>query len=1256
MNAVLLRLVLLGLAVWMTASGSSSAAQTGSKAWVTVLCRFADHPETPHPKSWYETLMLRTNGVSMDDYFRELSYGQLNLSGSIVAGWYDLPGTATDYVDQFGGPDREKLLRDVMNVADADVFFPDFYGINIMLNGPLPFNCYGGIYTATNDNQARLYGATFMQLICHNHASLAHEMGHGFGLDHSSGPYFPDELYGPHTYDSYWDTMSYGGNCNPGDPEYFCTGVHFNAYHKDIAGWILSARKFIADSGTNATIRLERLALPGTNGYLMAQVIMPGWGSRYYTVEARRRAGYDGNGLPAECVLIHKVDVTRIDRQSQVIDGGVLPDGNENPNDAGAQWLPGETFTDTVNGITISVIAQTTTGFDVRIAVAASSLRPNVVTSTADDGPGTLREAIRWANITGGGAVSFNLPGERVIPLLAPLPDIAANGVILDAATQPGARSGAMVEVCGTNVATGFAGLQVLSGHNLLRGLAFTGFPFDGVSLYGSAAVSNRIERCSFGVRLDGVTPLGNRRTGVSISGGAKNNLIGGTNETNRNLISFNGGVGLYLGGPDTTGNRVEGNSIGVDASGLYSLGNGTEGVWINGANGNVIGGEAPDARNFISGNAYRGVLIDNNAASNVVNRNFIGTDADGIAAIGNGFEGVALNGEAHDNLVGGTNDYGGNLISGNLNGGVWIGGAGTTGNRLEGNIIGLAANESTALPNGGEGVTIVMGASGNVIGGRTPFAPNRISGNGRSGIYISDLGTTGNVVEGNLIGPIVGNGGEGIIIRGGARGNRIGGSFVFARNIIAGNARSGIWIGEPGTGANIIQGNVIGANPDDPTVRGNNFDGISLLLGTDGNLIGGTDEFYANIITGNLGRGIWISDVGTTNNIIQGNWIGTDRNGRLGLGNGLEGIILIDGATHNTIGRTLEGHNVIGKALDGSGVGNIIANSGGPGILVFDSDCTGNSLRANQIYNNSGLSIDLRGGMEDFRGVTANDPGDTDAGPNSLQNYPELTAARYGGGVTTVSGTFNSAPNGYYILDFFRVPSDSEMPEYLGAVRVRTDSSGNADFATGLAPLAADDFITATATDLAMGDTSEFSANTRLTNTPPNWPIIVQPPHDTLTSTGAVVTLDVIAQGSPPLRYQWRFNGVSILNATNSSLVLTNIQFSQAGWYSVLVSNALGFAASPEALVKVLRGATLPPIFNPPFTVSGDFFGTGVISGLQSGAIYRLQVSSNLIHWTVHSAFDGDVGTIGFFDPVVAPPVPIGQRYSRRFYRIVSP
>ena len=84
---------------------------------------------------------------------------------------------------------------------------------------------------------------------------------------------------------------------------------------------------------------------------------------------------------------------------------------------------------------------------------------------------------------------------------------------------------------------------------------------------------------------------------GVSVDTGASNNTIGSTIYGNRDVISGNGASGVILSGTGTTGNVVEGNYIGLDASGDYNVANGIDGIDIvGGASSNVIGGTTPFA------------------------------------------------------------------------------------------------------------------------------------------------------------------------------------------------------------------------------------------------------------------------------------------------------------------------------------------------------------------------------------------------------------------------------------------------------------------------------------------------------------------------------------------------------------------------------------------------------------------------------------------------------------------------------------
>ncbi len=147
-------------------------------------------------------------------------------------------------------------------------------------------------------------------------------------------------------------------------------GVHTIAYHKDFLGWIPASRKYVPTRNGTRTITLARLAQPGSEGYLLAQIPIGNSATDFYTVETRLFAGYDDE-VPDEAVVIHKVDTTRADRLAQVVD----VDNNGDPNDEGAMWTPGETFTDRANGIQVSIDAAWSTSYRVTITATQVGVR-----------------------------------------------------------------------------------------------------------------------------------------------------------------------------------------------------------------------------------------------------------------------------------------------------------------------------------------------------------------------------------------------------------------------------------------------------------------------------------------------------------------------------------------------------------------------------------------------------------------------------------------------------------------------------------------------------------------------------------------------------------------------------------------------------------------------------------------------------------------------------------------------------------------
>src|SRR5207253_6002286 len=114
-------------------------------------------------------------------------------------------------------------------------------------------------------------------------------------------------------------------------------------------------------------------------------------------------------------------------------------------------------------------------------------------------------------------------------------------------------------------------------------------------------------------------------------------------------------------------GDVIEGNYIGTNATGTAVLRNLGFGVFINGSPGNTIGGTAAGMRNVISGNARGIEIVNGSATGNVVQGNLIGTDVTGTLSEGNG-DGVVIQ-DSPGNTVGGTTVAARNIISGNGDG-----------------------------------------------------------------------------------------------------------------------------------------------------------------------------------------------------------------------------------------------------------------------------------------------------------------------------------------------------------------------------------------------------------------------------------------------------------------------------------------------------------------------------------------------------------------------------------------------------------
>jgi titin len=342
-------------------------------------------------------------------------------------------------------------------------------------------------------------------------------------------------------------------------------------------------------------------------------------------------------------------------------------------------------------------------------------------------------------------------------------------------------------------------------------------------------------------VSIDGTTQPGYAGTpiielnGSSAVGSGVNGLtLTGGNSTVRGLvINRFGGVGINLA---SSNNVVAGNYIGTNVAGTAALGNIGFGMEVSASN-NRIGGTTSSERNIISANNHGIRLIGTGVTGNLVQGNYIGTDVTGTIRLGNAIRGVLIQG-APNNTIGGAIAGAGNIISGSGENGIYIFGSAATGNVVQGNLIGTDVTGTVDLGNLQDGVRIDSG-SNNIIGGTTPAARNVISGNDSDGVEIRN-GATGNVVQGNYIGmkasgtSALGNNGDGVHIFGGAKNNRIGinGDGVAdaaERNIISANAFVGVRIAGTGSGAhdNVVAGNFIGTDVTGTAALGNQEAGL---------------------------------------------------------------------------------------------------------------------------------------------------------------------------------------------------------------------------------------------------------------------------------------------------------------------------------------------------------------------------------------------------------------------------------------------
>jgi trimeric autotransporter adhesin len=469
------------------------------------------------------------------------------------------------------------------------------------------------------------------------------------------------------------------------------------------------------------------------------------------------------------------------------------------------------------------------------------------------------------------------------------------------------------------------------------------------------------------------------------------------------NVISGNGGNGIGIYG--AAGNQIAMNNVGTNAAGTAALGNARNGILVtNHAAHNLIGGQAtggndptanvivrPPQGNLISGNLANGVLMNKGATQNLLSGNFVGTSASGDSAIGNKLDGAAIVHAGGNQVIGCTLQQSPfvfyNVFSGNGGNGLRVTNSNNT--TVHANFMGTAADNTSTVPNGRDGL-LVSGSSRNTqVGGVIPLG-NVISGNIRNGIEVS--GKASGFVSFNTFagtyafGDAAPNGRDGILV------TSTGGDNLIRTCIVSGNLGNGIEIGGNASAVQITDTS-IGTNSSVQTKIPNLGSGVLISGNAHGNAIGGFQPSVEPQVTISGNGRFGVEVVGRAHdNVIYHTDMGTTGEGTGNLANGLGGVYLGPGTRSTTLGGP------------SSELQNLIANSGGAAVTIKSS--RGNAVLQNVIRSNAGGGIVVLGGRNNLIGSAS--AGNTIVGNGEFGVFIAGNVAGTQVGVNDISGNFS--------------------------------------------------------------------------------------------------------------------------------------------------------------------------------------------------------------------------------------------------------
>ena len=368
-----------------------------------------------------------------------------------------------------------------------------------------------------------------------------------------------------------------------------------------------------------------------------------------------------------------------------------------------------------------------------------------------------------------------------------------------------------------------------------------------------------------------------------------------------------------------------------------------------------------------------------------------------------NGVFGIQLFGGASDDTITAT------TVAGTSGNGVIIAGSGTSYDTLTGDFIGTdptgklyVDSSGMALGNSSNGVEIDGGAT------HATISTTVTSNNVQQGILISGVGTEFSAITGDFIGTNVTgssglrNRGDGVLINSSASFNTVGGTSATARDVISGNFENGVVISGSGTMENLVEGDYIGTDGMGANDLANDIDGVDITGGATYNTIGGTTAGARNVISGDSNNAVLLSDPSTSFNLIEGDYIGPNAAGTASVFNCDTGVSIQNSATFNTVGGTTAGAR---NVISGNVAAGVFFDSSGTARNVIEGNYIGIDATGATPLANGGNGVEI-----DF-GAGANTVGGTAAGGATSSPATLRTASRSQTVAPTSSRGTSSAP-----------------------------------------------------------------------------------------------------------------------------------------------------------------------------------------------------------------------------------------------------